>query len=96
MLDLKDILGKQVNKKGLAKSMEASVVCDKFNTWLVGKFGETLGNQAKAIHFKTGILTIQVTSSVMSQEIKLNEEDIRKEVNGILGEQVIKSLAFRS
>lgn len=96
MFDLKSLLGDQVQKKGLAKSMEASVVCDRFNAWALERFGESLGKQVTAVHFKQGLLTIQINSSVLSQEIKLNEESIKEDVNGILGEQVIKNLAFRS
>ena len=95
MLDLKKILGSQVQKKGIAKSMEASVVCDKFDEWARNKFGADLGSQVKAVHFKQGTLTISTTSSTLAQEIKLNEDDIKEEVNGILGEKVIKNLAFR-
>jgi len=95
MLNLKNILGKQVNKKGMLKSMEASVVCDKFEQWAQAKFGADLGRQVKAVKFIQGTLTIQTSSSVLSQEIKLNESQIKEEVNGILGEKVIKHLAFR-
>jgi hypothetical protein len=95
MLDLKKILGSQVQKKGIAKSMEASVVCDKFDEWARKKFGQELGKQIKAVHFKQGTLTISTSSSTLSQEIKLKEQDIKSEVNGILGQSVITHLAFR-
>jgi hypothetical protein len=96
MFDLKSILGGQVRKKGVAKSMEASVVCDKFDAWAVKKFGEVMGRKVRAVKFENGILTLSSQSSVLSQEIKLNEPQIKQEVNGILGDEVIKLLMFRS
>ena len=115
MLDLKNILGSQINKKGIAKSMEAHVVCDKFDEWAKEKFKGILsefpplendvfqpdqplagGFQIKAVSFVNGILTIQTGSSVISQEIKLKEDEIKDEVNGILGEKVIQRLMFRA
>ena len=95
MFDIKSILGSQVKKKGVAKSMEASVVCDKFDAWVVQKFGEVMGQKVRAAKFTNGVLTLSSQSSVLSQEIKLNEEQIKQEVNGILGEEVIKQLMFR-
>lgn len=95
MFNLKSILGQHIEKKGVAKSMEASVVCDKFDAWAVQKFGEVMGHKVKAAKFINGVLTLSSQSSVLSQEIKLNEEQIKQEVNGILGEEVIKQLMFR-
>ena len=96
MLNLQSILGDRLQKKGLARSMEAGVVCDKFDAWAAKKFGAELAGKVGAVSFVNGTLTIQASSSVISQEIKLKEDEVKQEVNGILGEQVIKSIAFRN
>ena len=69
------------NQSGLAKSIQASLVCEEFDKILENKWGRVVKGKAKAMYYKDKILTIASLSSVMAQEIKLHERDILEELN---------------
>ncbi len=69
------------NQSGLAKSIQASLVCEEFDKILENKWGSVAKGKAKAMYYKDKILTIASLSSVMAQEIKLHERDILEELN---------------
>ena len=69
------------NQSGLAKSIQASLVCEEFDKILEEKWGNVAKGKAKAMYFKDKILTIASLSSVMAQEIKLHEREILDQLN---------------
>ncbi|MFH1610600.1 MAG: DciA family protein [Patescibacteria group bacterium] len=80
--EINKILNKNFkNQSGLAKSIQASLVCDEFDKILENKWGSVGSSKAKAMYYKDKILTIASLSSVMAQEIKLHERDILEELN---------------
>lgn len=94
LLNLQSILGTSLERKGMAKSITAAMVCEVFGEYAVERFGEDLGAHVSAQQFVDGTITVKSTSSVLSQEIKLHEGEIKDTINAKLGEGVVKKLRF--
>ncbi|MBO5806182.1 MAG: DUF721 domain-containing protein [Tidjanibacter sp.] len=56
--------------------------------------GDGLADATK-VNFVRGILYVQVGASVVRQEIFMNRENFRFEMNSILGEEIIKSIIVK-
>ena len=77
-----NILSKNINQKsGLKKQIIAALVCDEFDKIIIEIWGEKIRDQVRAIYYKNNILTIASLSSVVAQEIKLNEQNILEKLN---------------
>lgn len=83
-----------MKKSGMAKSITAALVCEETEAILQELFGATLAQQTKVISFTQNAVTIQVSSSVLSQEMMLNKEKILETINAKLGSHVVKQLRF--
>ena len=69
------------NQKGLAGQVTAALVCEEFDKIVRQKWGEIGAARVKALYLKDNVLTIASLSSVMAQEIKLNEREILSALN---------------
>jgi hypothetical protein len=79
---ISNILNRQLSaNSGLAKQIQATLVCEEFGIIVAEKWGEKIKNKTKALYLKDNILTIASLSSVVAQEIKLNEREILEEIN---------------
>ena len=94
LINLQSILGKSLERKGMARSITAAMVCEAFDGFAVERFGEELGKQVNAQTFAKDTIMVKSTSSVLSQEIKLHEGEIKDIINEKLGEGVVKRLRF--
>jgi|WetSurMetagenome_2_1015567.scaffolds.fasta_scaffold115703_2 hypothetical protein len=63
----------KVNESPFWKSVSASLIVEEANRLLVEFFGSEATDYARAAYLKNKVLTITCLSSVMAQEIKLNE-----------------------
>lgn len=93
-MSLQEILNKKFNQLGIGKSITAALVCEKFEELSVGILGEVIAQETKAVSFKDHIITVQTSSPVIAQEIKLHEQDILEAVNEKLGEGVVRGMKF--
>ena len=86
MKSLVEILKKQTKQQNAGwKHVEASMVVEKTNDTLQELFGVESKRFAQAVYFKDRSITITCLSSVMAQEIKLNEKQLITKVNNKLG-----------
>ncbi len=87
MQSLGQILNKQMKQSSNAgwKHVEATMVVEKTNDVLQELFGVASKRFAQAVYFKERTITITCLSSVMAQEIKLNEKQLIEKVNSKLG-----------
>ncbi|MDD5289609.1 MAG: DciA family protein [Patescibacteria group bacterium] len=72
-------------QKGLSAQVTAALACEEFDKIVRQKWGEKGANKVKALYLKDGVLTIASLSSVMAQEIKLNEREILAELKTKFG-----------
>ncbi len=95
MKSLGEILKKQMNQQVPGwKHVEASVVVEKTNEVLKEFFGAESTRFAQAVYFKDKTITITCLSSVMAQEIKLNEKKIIIAINSKLGGQTVEKIRY--
>lgn len=74
-------LKKSIKKAGISKQIEAVTVCDVWEVVICEIFGLQVADQSKAIRFKGGVLTVAVLNSVLAQEFKFKEEEIKNRIN---------------
>jgi len=94
MQALGDILKIKYNRSPVAKSIAASMMVDTSNQVLYSLLGEAAKKYARAIYVKNKILTITCLSSVIAQEIKLNEKKLLLEINKKLGDNVVEKIRY--
>lgn len=95
MRSLGEILKKQMKQQIPGwKHVEASLVVDKTNETLQELFGIESKRFAQAVYFKERTITITCLSSVMAQEIRLNEKKIILSINNKLGGQTIEKIRY--
>jgi len=80
-------------KSGLAKQIQATLVCEEFDKIIKEKWGDKIINKIKAMYFKDNILTIASLSSVASQEIKLHEKKILETIN-LKFENIVEKIRY--
>ncbi|MFN3301945.1 MAG: DUF721 domain-containing protein [Patescibacteria group bacterium] len=96
MKPISSLIWSAIRRAGLEKEIIASLVIEEFKKFLVKEFGEKILKKVKILYFQNQILTLSVLSSVIAQEIKLNEKKFLKKINQKFGKKIIKSIRFLS
>lgn len=94
MKSLGEILKRQMKQTPAWKHVEASIVVEKTNELIKELFGAESTRFAQAVFFKDRTISIACLSSVMAQEIKLNEKNIIKDLNHKLGGQTVEKIRY--
>lgn len=94
MMPLGEILKKQMKQNSAGRRITASLIVEVANKILEETFGVASKRFAQAVYFKDKILAITCLSSVMAQEIKLNEKRILKELNDKLGVFTVEKIRY--
>ena len=95
MKSLGEILKKQMKQQVPGwKHVEASIVVEKTNEIIKEFFGAESVRFAQAVYFKDRTITITCLSSVMAQEIRLNEKKIILTLNNKLGGQTVEKIRY--
>jgi len=76
------------------KQVEASLAVEKTNEVLREFFGAESARFSQAVYFKDRTITITCLSSVMAQEIKLNEKKMLAAINQKLGGQSVEKIRY--
>jgi hypothetical protein len=87
------LVNKALDRTGVRRQVEATVVLDKFNELCDKKWGEKTKGKVQAIHIKNKILTVACLNSVLAQEIQFNAHIFIKEINREFGE-VVERIRF--
>lgn len=91
---IKKLLNTSIKKSGLEDKVQAALVLEVCEKVLSDMFGQKIENKAKPIYLKNNELVIAVLSSVISQELKLRENEIIKIINQELKKEIVKRLKF--
>lgn len=84
---------KYSRKDELSKNLQIVKVFDIYKKELKEVFGE--GDDAKPISLRNKTLTVQATSSVVANELRLREHEIIKKINSGAGTEAIKRIIYR-
>ena len=94
MQSLGQILKKQMPQSSAGKQVTASFIVEKANQTIKELFGAGSSKFCQAVYFKDKTIAITCLSSVMAQEIKLNEKKIISATNDKLGVQAIEKVRY--
>ena len=87
-------LKKSINKAGIDKQVKAAQVCQFWQEAIKSIFGQKTAEKSQAIRFKNGALTVAVLSSVLAQEFKFKEGEIKEEINKKVGYGLVRKIRF--
>ena len=94
MKSLGEILKKQMRQNPAGHRVTASLIVEAANKILEETFGVASKRFAQAVYFKDRAISITCLSSVMAQEIKLNEKKIILALNNKLGSQIVEKIRY--
>lgn len=94
MKSLGDLLKKQMPQTSIWKQVSATLVVEKANETILELFGAASLKFAQAVYFKDKVIAITCLSSVMAQEIKLNEKKIISGTNAKLGAVAVERVRY--
>lgn len=72
------------------------MVVEEANEVLFQLFGEESKKYARAMYIKDKALAIACLSSVMAQEIRLNQQLIVEKINKKLGQKIVEKIKYLS
>jgi hypothetical protein len=84
------------DSSSIKQKINASQVVQASQKILQEKFGSGLVNQVKVKSWQKNTLEISCQSSVIAQEIKLQQDKIMENINKKLGKQKITNIKFSS
>lgn len=90
------LLWHSIRRAGLENGVTAFLVIDEFRKILEEEFGEKIKNKVKILYFKKNILYLSALSSVVTQEIRMNEDKFLKILNKKFGKKKVERLSFLS
>lgn len=88
---LSSILNDFINENDLHRGLNEVNVK---NAWYA-MMGNAIGNYTTSIQFKNNTLYIQLSSSVLREELSYGIEKIKKNLNEELGEDIIQKVVLR-
>ena len=94
LVSINSDLKKSINKAGINKQVKAAQVCQFWNEVIKNIFGQKIVEKSQAIKFRNGALTVAVLSSVLAQEFKFKEGEIKEDINKKVGYSLVKKIRF--
>ncbi|KKR18366.1 MAG: hypothetical protein UU65_C0002G0199 [candidate division CPR2 bacterium GW2011_GWC1_41_48] len=83
MDNLEKTFQKRLKKLGIAKQVEAAMVCEEAQKFINDLFGKDVSQEAAVISFDRGVLKIKTSGSLWAQEIFLQAEKIKDKLPSI-------------
>lgn len=90
------ILPQSLKKAGIDRQVQTAMIVDSFAEVVTEILGASIAKKVKAMYLKDKILTIACLSSVLAQEINLNQKKIINRINKKFDAQVVEKLRFLS
>ncbi len=87
-------LVRAANQYGMKRQVEAAHICQTSRAVLAHVFAdtETFEQYVEVGYFREGVLVLKVANGAWAQEVVVKKEKIIREVNGRIGEEVVKNL----
>jgi len=94
MDSIKNILPKSLKKAGLTQKVAAALVVESFSEVADDLLGKKISGRVQALYLKDKILTIACLSSVVAQELQLNQNKVINRINKKFDEKMVEKLRF--
>ncbi len=91
---IKHTLNRNIQSSGLQDQVDGARVIVLFSAVAKELLGEGIANQVKGLYLKNRTLTVSVPSSVVGQEIKLQEQKIVEMLNQKIEANIVERLRF--
>lgn len=91
-----NILARNIKQSGIHRQVESSAIVNSFAEVAEEVIGRNVAKKSQALYFKGGILNIACLSSVLSQELQLNQKKIINKINKKFNSPVVEKLRFLS
>jgi predicted nucleic acid-binding Zn ribbon protein len=85
---------KLIHNDPLKNQIESAEVVEIVKSVMVELFGEDLAKDANPLFLKNRTITISCASSVIAQEIRLNQADIVQKINDKLGKNEVDRIRY--
>jgi predicted nucleic acid-binding Zn ribbon protein len=91
---LKNLLPKSLERSKIGRQVEISMVLEEFSRAVEKILGEKSARRIKPLYLKNRVITVATLSSVLAQELKLNEDKIIKKINEKFGREIILKIRY--
>lgn len=88
---INEIIQEILNKSNLKGRLDETTITKKWEE-VVGK---TMAQYTRNVYVSKGILHVEVTSSVVRNELMMNRSTLIERLNAITGNETIKDIIFR-
>jgi len=88
---LSDILREYLRETKIEQKLKE---VDMVGSW-ENILGKTIARYTRKIYFSKGILYVEITSSVVKNELVMMREEIRRKLNEQAGEEMVEKIVFR-
>lgn len=87
-------MAKSIKKAGIKNQLNSAEILKDFMPKMKNIFGDSIAKKIKPMHLKDGTLYIACLSSVLSQDLKSQENRILNELNRNYSTKVVQRLKF--
>lgn len=70
-----------LKKAGIKNQIDAAALCDSWEKVVTEIFGLQVAGRSQALKFRNGTLTVAVLDSVLAQEFKFKEAELKAKLN---------------
>ncbi|MBI2436141.1 MAG: DUF721 domain-containing protein [Candidatus Magasanikbacteria bacterium] len=92
---LGDVLHNKLSQNNpLKNQIESAELVQVVKNVMVELFGEELAKEANPLFLKNRTITISCSSSVIAQEIRLNQAEIVQRINNLLGKSDVDRIRY--
>ena len=89
-------LKKSISKAGISREIEAFQICESWQKIIKVIFTEEVAKKSQAIKYRNGMLTVAVLNSVLAQEFKFKEDEIKEEMNKEAKYNAVRKIRFET
>ena len=89
---IKNLLRKSLQKAGIEQEVDASCILEKAEKAVEKVLGDKVKGKIKPLHLRRKVVTFACLSSVIHQEIRLNQAKIIEIINQSIKKEAVKEL----
>ena len=92
---IKRELNRAVRRAGIGGEVTAAMIVEASRRAILEVMGKKIGNDIEPLFIKNGTLTVQVSSSIVAEELKFRALEVIEKTNKFLGKEEVLRLSYR-